>query len=348
MLFVFSLITGITLFAVGAFQPPAKADEVDVLKGKTIRVIIGSSGGSTTDTVARSFFDFLREELPATTIRLQNLQGSGGAKAVVELQGAAGSVITVGVFNYGSIYGQLLAADPAPYDLTTLHLIGSLTSGGRVLAVRKDLGVSTFDALLKLERQPVIGANDALATSTLEGLLVNAMTGLRMKVVQGMSDEQAESMLLSGDIDAMVGNLLDFQSKLDSGDLIALLRFSGTGYAKSLDNVPIVSQFVRPDVPEDLTFLMETLNKSGRMIAAAPATDPTVVQALRIAFDNVVANPAFADVMLARSIVVAPTPGVELTERLHRVLGEPSIKQILQAHLDCGRRMSDSGATSCN
>jgi len=144
-----------------------------------------------------------------------------------------------------------------------------------------------------------------------------------------------------------LGNLLDLQPKLDSGDLIALLRFSDIGYARSLDNVPIVNEFILPDVPEDLTFLTETLNKSGRMIAAAPATDPTVVTALRIAFDKVVADPAFREAMLARRIVVGPTPGVELTERLHRVLSQPSMKQILQAYLECGRRMSDSGATSC-
>jgi tripartite-type tricarboxylate transporter receptor subunit TctC len=342
-------VIGLCLALTMALLAPADADELDALKGKTIRGIVGSNAGSTTDTVARGFFDRLKDVLPDTTIRVQNVAGSGGARAVVELQSATGSVVTVGIFNYGSIYTQLLADGPPPYDLSRLHLVGSLTGGGRLLAVRRGLGAASFDATQELARQPIIGTGDALSTSTLEALLLNATTSVRFKVIQGMPDEQADAMLLAGHTDAVIGNPFDLQGRIDAGDLVPVLRFSETGYAKALDQVPIWRQFVRADVPEGLTFLIDTLNKSGRTVAASPTTEPAVVAGLRAAFDKVVADPGYLQGMLARDVVIDATPGAELGPRLQRVLGSGgNLGSLLKTYLDCGRKVSDAGAKACN
>src|SRR5262249_53579281 len=49
-----------------------RADELDVLKGRTVRVIIGGAPGETTDTDSRTFLTYLQAVLPQTTLRLQN------------------------------------------------------------------------------------------------------------------------------------------------------------------------------------------------------------------------------------------------------------------------------------
>src|SRR5262245_33353078 len=75
-----------------------RADELDVLKGRAVRVIIGGAPGETTDTDSRTFLTYLQAVLPQTTLRLQNDGGNGGASAILELFNASGRVITLATF----------------------------------------------------------------------------------------------------------------------------------------------------------------------------------------------------------------------------------------------------------
>ncbi len=338
------------LIAILFLTIPAKASELDILKGETIRVIIGASAGGTTDTTARSFFDYLDKILPDTTIRIQNIRGSGGAKAVKELQEADGNLITVATFGYSPIYGQLISPEMSPYDLTRVHWVGSLTKKQRVLAMQSGLGGTTLATLPGLDRQAISATSDALSSTTIETLLLNAMIGLRMKVVRGTSDSQQAAMLLSGDIDAILGDPFEFDQQFKSGQLIPVLRFSTDTVSPSLEGVPAISDVVPADVPRELVFLMETLDKTGRLLAAAPSTEPKIVDALRAAFGMIAHDQSYIEEMARVGIAVAPTSGVELTERLEKVLGASSapLNEALKFYLACGERMSEERAISCN
>lgn len=337
----------VTLFVVAA---PANGNEFDILKGQTIRVIIGSGPGGTTDTTARSFFKSLDEILPDTTIRIQNMRGSGGAKAVKELQEADGKLITVAIFGYSPIYGQLISPEISPYDLTRVHWIGALTKKQRVLAMQSGLGGTALATLPRLGRQAISATSDALSSTTIETLLLNAMFGLRMKIVRGTNDTQQAAMLLSGDIDAILGDPSEFDQQFKSGALIPVLRFSSDTVSPLLEGVPAISDIVPADVPQELVFLMETLDKTGRLLAAAPSTDPKIVDALRVAFGMIANDQSYFDEMARVGIAVAPTSGSELTERLEKVLGASSVplQEALSYYLACGERMSEEGASNCN
>jgi tripartite-type tricarboxylate transporter receptor subunit TctC len=341
----YSLTLSIALSLVAAFGPSAEADELDALKDQTIRAVIGSSPGGTTDTVARLFLTHVRNVLPETTIRIQNIEGGGGAKAIKEIQEARGSTITMGILNYGAIYRQLVSPEVSPYDLTRLQWIGSIARVQRLLTMREGLGGTSFDTLLKLDRQPIAGSEDAFDPSAIETLLLNAMTGLRTKLVTGMSNDQRDALLLSGDVD------VDLSNPFGIGDeMIPILKFTKDGFPASFDEIPSIGDVLRPGVPDDLPFLMETLDRSGRMVAAAPETDANLVEALRHAFDRVVADPGFVGAMEDLKIAVSRTSGPELASRLDRILGPSSsdFRATVQSYLDCGKRISESGAaTSC-
>ena len=129
------MFTKSALVALLIVAAPTKADELDILKEETFRVIVGASAGGTTDTIARTFVRFLKDVLPESTFRIQNVRGSGGAKAVKELQEAEGSLTTFAVINNGPIYAQIASPEAAPYDLNRVHWIGSVMGVERVLAM---------------------------------------------------------------------------------------------------------------------------------------------------------------------------------------------------------------------
>jgi putative tricarboxylic transport membrane protein len=336
------------MLSVFALATASNADGLDPLKGKTIRVIIAAPAGQTTDIVGRAFFNHLGKVLPETTIRMQNMGESGGAIAIKELQEAQGSLVTVGIFSNGPIYSQLLGSDTAPYDLRSLKPIGSLTKVNRILVMRSGLGGASFDTLLTLGRRPIAGGSDALSPSTIELLLLNAITELRMKIVTGMSGGERRAMLLSGDIDVALGNPYQLQSQLEAGELIPVLKFTAETTVEALEGVPAIADVLSPSAPKDIVYLVDTLDKTGRIVAAAPATDPAVVEALRAAFDTVAGDNQFAAEMGEGEISIAPTSGAELAERLSRIL-DPStgFSETFQSLVECGKRISDESAADC-
>jgi tripartite-type tricarboxylate transporter receptor subunit TctC len=346
--YVAGVMLGLSALLAGA---PSTADELDILKGQTIRVIIGSGPGSTTDIPARALFNVMERLLPDTTIRLQNINGSGGGKAINEMMGSGGgSLVTIVVTGNGPIYAKLTSPDLSPHDLTSLQWIGAIEKAERFLGIGKALGSSSVDALRGLDRQPVAGSTDKLSSTTIQYYLVSAMLGLRMKVVLGTDEGQQAAMLLSGNLDASIGNPFDLTGMVESGDIVPVLKFSRDTAAKILEGVPVLADVAPADVPKDLVYVMETLDKLGRVYAAAPATDPKIVDALRVAFDRAASDAAFLEDMNRRKINISPTPGAEVREAVQKLLGPSGegLRSGLQSYLACGEKMSDQGAESCN
>jgi tripartite-type tricarboxylate transporter receptor subunit TctC len=330
------------------FLAPAHAGDLDALKGKTIRVIIGSTPGGTNDTVMRGFFKFLEETLPETTIRLQNVAGSGGAKAIKELQDSDGNLVTLASFNSAPLFAQLVSPEALPYDLGKVQWIGSLTKLQRVLAVRAELGVPTLDDVRSMDRQPLIATGDANNASTIGALLLNTVLGLRMKVVTGTEDAQQDAMLLSGDVDAKLGAIIELKPHLDSGLLVPIANLTKDNIPDSLKSVPSIVEAAAPSVPHDVVAMVENLNKMSFLLVASPSTAPDVVTALRAAFDATAANPALVAFVEKAGLAVTPTSGAELAVQTEKMFGPSSaaLQEAFKSLLACGKKMSE-GAKGC-
>lgn len=339
----------IVLTAWAMWTPAAKAGEFDALKGQNVRVIIGGRSGAGTDVSGRALVAAMGKVVPEATFRVQTNSVGAGAGAVKELFEARGNLVTVGIFGNGPIYAQLLASAVVPYDVARLQWIGSLVDGRRALAVRKRLGAPGVEALRAPARQPVAATSEALAPTHVETLLLNAILGLHMKAVPGFSDAQIEAMLLAGDADIRVAGAFQLGPMIESGDLVAVLRFSSGSYPESMRGLPTIRERALPNVPQELVLLLETLNRLGRPFAAAPDTAPAVVAALRAAFEIAARDPDYLAATAREETPGEPTPGAELALSMDRLFKGPSeIGALMRAWRDCGARMADDLKASCN
>jgi tripartite-type tricarboxylate transporter receptor subunit TctC len=328
----------------------SNADELNALKGKTIRGVIGEGAGETTDVQSRLFFKYLQIALPGTTILLQNKPGGGGSKALKELFDASGDILTIATLSRHPIYAYLMKPDDIPYDITKVIWVGSLAKVNRIFAVRSNMGGATVNYLENLDRQPMVGATSSLGAAAIEPLMLNAMTKLRFKVVSGMSEAERKTMLLAGNLDGRMGTLYELQPLFDSGEMVPVLKFTKEGYPKSLDNVPTIGDVVEVDGSKDIVSVLETLDRIGAvMVAAAPNSDPEMLKGLRLAFDKVTSNPDFRTEAAKIYFDISPTQGSELTEELGRIIGPTKdMGEKMRAAFDCGTKKSDTGALTCN
>ena len=258
---------------------PSHADSA--LDGATIRIIIAHKAGNTTDTMARLFAKTLEKYLPDSSINVQNLDGNGGSLAMAEIHDAKASLVTVGFVNSSVVFSQVTQGDALPYDIKDFHWIGALASSQRVLVVRKDALDRADPSKSNAAAKPMVSlAMSASAQNYIDGLLLNGMTNLRLKMVPGFKTDQQNAMLLAGDADAGIGTYENFREFIEAGDLVPVLKFGTVGYPDALATLPTLEQVALPTAPRDVIALATQLSDMGRFVVAAPATPDAQQEAL--------------------------------------------------------------------
>jgi tripartite-type tricarboxylate transporter receptor subunit TctC len=317
------------------------------LDGATIRIIIAHKAGNTTDTMARLFARTLEKHLPTASINIQNLDGNGGTLAMNEIHEAKGSLVTIGFVNSSVIFSQVTRGDALPYEIKDFHWIGALASSQRVLVVRKD-AMDRADPAKPGAKALVSLAMSASAQNYIDGLLLNSMTSLRLRMVPGFKTEQQNAMLLAGDADAGIGTYENFREFIEAGDLVPVLKFGTVGYPDALKTLPTLEDIALPNASRDVIALSTQLSDMGRFVVAAPATSPARQEALSAAFDQVVADPDYLNGLKAANFIGTPAEGRIVTQFIDQLLGNDKVLKELRAVIACGQQISDGSRRMCD
>lgn len=326
----------------------ARAASIDLLKGKTVRVVL-SGGGSGTDTYGRAFIAAMERLLPDTTFLVQAVGSGtgGGALALSEVENASGSTISIAITNIGPVYNQLMQSNLA-FDLTRFHWIGSITSNQRIAAVPAKIGHMSPAELKKLDRRIIAGVGSAGAAAAIETLAISSMLDQNFKVAFGLGEDERLTLLLAGDIDVMIGSYVNFKALVDKGELFPLFQYQRLPDQPALASVPTLRELAPDPEHADIVGLFEMLNTLGRLALAAPATDPATVDALRAAFDMTMSAPETKAEFEKAKLVFAPTPGAKLDEMVGAYLVKRDAGDRLNRFVECGQRRSDDPSVACD
>lgn len=327
----------------------AMADDLAALRGQTIRMIVAHRAGNTTDAMARLFAAAVEKLVPDAAVRIQNLDGSGGTLALNEIYGAGPSSITLGFVNSGVVYSQATLDEKLDYDLTKFRWIGALAGSQRVLVVRKGV-VELADPYKKQPSgKPLVTlTTTANAHNYMDGLLINNLTNLRLKMVTGFKTEQQDAMLLSGDVDAGIGTYENYRVSIESGDLVPVLRFGSLGYPEAVMKAPALADVARSGAPQEVVNISAQLSDMGRYVLAAPSTTDEQTAALQSLFSEVVADADYLKGFAAANMVSEPRDGVTLTKFMADMLGNSAAIAALKHELACGQLVSDGKQASCH
>ncbi len=334
---LFTLVPGVAL-----------ADELAALRGQTIRMIVAHRAGNTTDTMARLFAATVEKLVPEAAVRIQNLDGSGGTLALNEIYGAGPSSITLGFVNSGVVYSQATLDEKLAYDLTKFRWIGALAGSQRVLVVRKGVLELADPHKKQPSGKPLVAlTTTANAHNYMDGLLINNLTNIRLKMVTGFKTEQQDAMLLAGDADAGIGTYENYRVAIESGDLVPVLRFGSLGYPEAAMKAPALADVARSGAPKDVVSISAQLSDMGRYVLAAPSTTDEQTAALQALFNNVVVDADYLKGFAAAHMMSEPRDGAALTKFMADILGNASAIAALKSELACGQRISDEKQAAC-
>ena len=129
-------------------------------EGKVVRIIVGFGTGGGYDRVARLLAKHLPKHIPGKpTILVENMEGASSIISTNHIYNLAKpDGLTIGTFNRGLPFAQLLKIEGVKFDINKFSWIGSAAVEATILTTRSDLPYKTVDDLKKVKESiPLAG-----------------------------------------------------------------------------------------------------------------------------------------------------------------------------------------------
>ena len=136
------LATPLVHAQLGALSP---SDPREFFKGKTMTYIVATERGGGYDTYGRLIAKYLGKHLGLARVEIRNLPGGGHIDGVNQIHAASPDGLTLGIFNTGVVYAQLLRNPAVHFDLGQMSWIGKAGDEPRVLTVSAKSGLRSLD-----------------------------------------------------------------------------------------------------------------------------------------------------------------------------------------------------------
>ncbi len=266
-------------------------------KGKTIKVLVSSSPGGGTDTVARLVSRFLPKYLPGNPeTYVQNMPAGGGLVANnyfyrvskpdgLTLFGTSSGPMTI--YNRG---GAKVKYNPREYSW-----LGSLSRGGSVLMVRKD----AKSRLLDPKAEPVvIGDREGNRTWLSMTLWGKEALGWNTRYVIGYAGT-AEMVLAvrQGEIELWSSGNAEIVKGLKKDGLVEFIAQQGSERRRDFPNVPTYEEFLGNKRPTGVSWQAYRVwsgpAEVDKPLAAPAGTPKYIVAILREAYQKMVKDRDF-------------------------------------------------------
>ncbi len=325
-----SAIAAVAACALAATPSQAQTG-ADFYKGKTITYIVATPPGGGYDFYGRLVSEYLQKYLPGSTVVVKNMPGAGHLVGANALYASKPDGLTIGTFNTGLIYAQIIKHEGAKFDLSKMSWIGKAATEPRVLAIASHSSVKTFDDL-RNANEPVNFATSGGGTSSdfvETHLLANGLK-LKMKILTGYSGTERRLAMRRGEVVGAMGSRSSFGSFVQDGHGRFIAQIGGTD-----KDVPQLKDLVTDPSAKALLAMLQSQGDIARLTAGPPGIPQDRLDALRAAFRKAMEDKELQAKAEKLERSVEPAYGDELLEMVNAALNQPpEIVQLLKETLD--------------
>ena len=339
------MLTALVVSLLGAADVRGQS-EVD-FKGKTIRLIIGTSTGGGVDLYARLVAQHLGKFLPGEPVIVaQNMPGASSLVAANHLYLATKpDGLTLGALQGGVFFDQILGHNTAKFDWSKFTFIGSPERLEAQLYMRADSPYKTLDDIRRASEPPRCGGAGTGATGYFVPKLLEETLGLKFKTVTGYQSggeidiavERGELHCRAFDIGSFVGRD-PTRTWFKNGFVKSLLQ-TGRRRDGRLGDVPTLYELMdKQKTPETLRRMASVVLSSGgfgRPMVAPPGLSAEVARTIREAYGKMLKDPEFIADVKKRRYDLEPVSWEEMQSLAKEVTSQPPdvlerVKKILE------------------
>lgn len=284
-------------------------------EGKSVDYIIATEPGGGYDTYGRLVGKYLEKHLKARRVVFRNLPGAGHLIGANTLAASEPDGLTIGTFNTGLIYSQLLGAQGVQFDLTEMSWVGKAASDPRVMVVSTGSGIADYEGL-KAAPGPLLFAAAGVGSASFNetNLLARAL-GLDIKVIAGFNGNEGELAMMRGEVIGHVASLSSIAPFIEAGNGKVVLAIGGDFQPQAVDQAV-------DDQGKGIASLIAANSIIGRLTAAPPGVPEPVLEELRAAYLAALSDPEFLAEAEKIGIPVDPAGGEQVEALVRAALGQ--------------------------
>jgi tripartite-type tricarboxylate transporter receptor subunit TctC len=295
--------------------------------GKTVTYIIATEPGGGYDTYGRLVGKYLQKHLGAERMVFRNLPGAGHIVGTNTLAASEPDGLTIGTFNTGLIYAQILGTEGIRFDLTQLSWIGKAAADPRVMVTSSGSGFETFEAMKAAPGPLLFAAAGVGSASYQETKLLADALDLPIEIVAGFNGNEGELAMMRGEVVGQVASLSSITPFVQGGNGQVVVSIGGDATPQALD-------LATDDAGKGIVNLIAATSLIGRLTAAPPGVPAEVLAELRTAYTAALTDPEFLAEAEALGIPVDPADGAAVEQLVAAALTQtPETVEIIRAAL---------------
>jgi tripartite-type tricarboxylate transporter receptor subunit TctC len=311
-------------------ETPAEVDELAAARafyaGEQVNFVVSFGEGGGYDIIARAMAPYLETELGASVF-VDNRPGAGGLVAANSLFVANSSGLEFGFFSGQGIAGAVVGeAAGATFNLGEFSFLARAAEDPRVFTVGAPSGFLTFADVLAAPRFRFGSSGPGGSDHIDANVLLRAIDGFDGEIITGYSGSaETELAATAGQTDGAAGTYGSRLGAIRNGDHVAILAIA----SERISDIPEVPTILEiPGFSAEGRALLEAhlaFQAMGRMLLAPPGVPADRLEFLRLAFRNVLTNPAFIAEMDAIGQPITYLSGPEMELVAADVLNAPAV-----------------------
>jgi tripartite-type tricarboxylate transporter receptor subunit TctC len=273
--------------AVGLLATPASAQTgADFYKGRTVTYIVATSPGGGYDLYGRLVAEYMQKYLPGSTFVVKNVPGAGHLIGANMLYAARADGLTIGTFNTGLIYNQLIQLEGVRFDLTRMSWIGKAASDPRVITIAAPSPIMSFQDLLAVKEPVNFSTGGIGASAYVETVMLHNALKLPIRIQTGYYGSDDAIAIRRGEIVGTLASRSSWELFVAQGHGRFIAQIGG-----SQTDVPQLKDLVSDEKARALIALIQTQGDISRLTAGPPGIPADRLAALRDAYRKAMQDP---------------------------------------------------------
>ena len=313
------LLAALAILHIGcAASPLESGDARSFFKGKTMTYVVATGPGGGYDAYGRLVSQHLGRYLGVDRVVVKNVSGGGAVAGTNEIYSARPDGLTLGIFNTGIMYAQLLKREGLRADLRRMSWLGKAGGEPRVLTVSAKAGFRSLDEMRAARRPVLLGVNGVGNEAYYDSMLLAHAIGLQVKPVFGMDSVDSQLSMMRGEIEGRFSSASTARTFVANGHGFMILRIgSGAGVDEGL---PDASRFVTSSKSVALVELVRSVAMLARWTAGPPNIPADRLAVLREAYMVALQDPGLLEAARRLDIPIVPMDGATLASAIERAM----------------------------
>jgi tripartite-type tricarboxylate transporter receptor subunit TctC len=313
----------------------ARAQAEPFYKGKTIRIMVGSTPGGFYDRWARLFARYMGKYIPGQPeIIAQNMPGAGSVIATNHVFTVAKPDGLTVVMPLNSVYvDQLVGRKEVQFDLRKFHWIGSPAVETVIMYMRADTPYKSIADIIKAKEPPKCGSTGTASSDYILSKVLEETVGAKFNTVQGypggseidLAVEKGEVVCRAHSTSAHFGRepFDTWHKKNFDRHIVQASRKRDSQAADVPTTHEIFDQYKVPANSRRFAQVVLAAGDFGRPMMVTPGTPLERVKILKEAYLKTLNDPEVLSETKKARMDVEPTSGEELESLVREIFDSP-------------------------